>query len=179
MINAAGDRLYEVRQKWQNCLKNTGKWYRGNRLKIDSYKSKVMLVGSKAQVIKYSWTYIKLRSYAVRIGRKCKMFRHVTFHGGISMCNTFVNIFSPVSINTINYEPLLQVYKSYIQPRLNYCITLYGCPTQMNIDLVQRDQNHAARLTTGNFDYINCCGTDLFKSFNLCIARDRRDYCLA
>ena len=29
---------------------------------------------------------------------------------------------------------LLQVYKSYIQPRLDYGITLYGCSTQKNID---------------------------------------------
>ena len=35
---------------------------------------------------------------------------------------------------------LLQVYKSYIQPRLDYGITLYGCSTQKNIDLVQKVQ---------------------------------------
>ena len=35
---------------------------------------------------------------------------------------------------------LLQVYKNYIQPRLDYGITLYGCNTQKNIDLVQRVQ---------------------------------------
>ena len=46
-----------------------------------------------------------------------------------------------------------QVYKSYIQPRLDYGITLYGSSTQKNIDLVQRVQNHAAKLIMGNFDY--------------------------
>ena len=73
---------------------------------------------------------------------------------------------------------LLQVYKSYIQPRLDYGITLYACSTQKNIDLVQRVQNHAARLITGKFDYINCRGIDLIKSLNLYTIRERRDYFL-
>ena len=47
-----------------------------------------------------------------------------------------------------------------------------------NIDLVQRVQNHAARLITGNFDYINCRGIDLIKSLNLYTIRERRDYFL-
>ena len=73
---------------------------------------------------------------------------------------------------------LLQIYKSYIHPWLDYGITLYGCSTQQNIDLVQRVQNHAARLITGNFDYINCRWIDLVKSLNLYTVRDRRDYFL-
>ena len=74
-------------------------------------------------------------------------------------------------------ELLLQVYKSYIQPRLDDGITLYGCSTQKNIDLVERVQNHAAMLITGNFDYINC-RIELAKSLNLYTVRDRRYYFL-
>ena len=37
--------------------------------------------------------------------------------------------------------PINLLYKSYIQPRLDYGITLYGCSTQKNIDLVQRVEN--------------------------------------
>ena len=73
---------------------------------------------------------------------------------------------------------ILQVYKSYIQPRLDYSIPLCGCSTQKDIDLVQRVQNHAARLIMGNFAYINCRGIDLVKSLNLYTIRERRDYFL-
>ena len=66
----------------------------------------------------------------------------------------------------------------FLQPRLDYGITLYGCSTQKNIDLVQRVQNHAARLIMGNFVYINCRGIDLDKSLNLYTIRERRDYFL-
>ena len=73
---------------------------------------------------------------------------------------------------------LLQVYKSYIQPRLDYGITMYGSSTQKNIDFVQRVQNHAARLILENFDYINSRGIDLVKSLNLYIIREGRDFFL-
>ena len=56
---------------------------------------------------------------------------------------------------------LLPVYKSYIQPKLDYGLTVYGCITQENLTLVQRLQNHAARLILGNFDYINFRGIEL------------------
>ena len=59
---------------------------------------------------------------------------------------------------------LLQVYKSYIQPKVDYGLTVYGCTTQGNLYLVQRLQNHAARLILGNFDNINFRGIELVKS---------------
>ena len=75
-------------------------------------------------------------------------------------------------------ESFLQVYKGYIQPRLDYGITLYGCSTQKNIDLVQRVQSHATRLMMGNFVYINCRGINLVKRSNLYTIYERRDYFL-
>ena len=74
---------------------------------------------------------------------------------------------------------LLQVYKSYIQPKLDYGLTIYGCTTQENLTLVQRLQNHAARLILGNFDYINFRGIELVKSLGLYTIEERRDYFLA
>ena len=75
-------------------------------------------------------------------------------------------------------ERLLQVNNIYIKPRLYYGITLYGCSTQKNIHLVQRVQNHTAKLITANFDYINCRGLDLVNSLYLYTIRDRRNYFL-
>ena len=69
---------------------------------------------------------------------------------------------------------LVQVYKSYIQPKLDY-----GLTTQENLTHVQRLQNHAARLILGNFDYINFRGIELVKSLGLYTIEERRDYFLA
>ena len=50
MIYASGDNIPEVKQKLQNCIKNISSWYNMNRLKINIDKTKVMLIGSKAQL---------------------------------------------------------------------------------------------------------------------------------
>ena len=57
-------------------------------------------------------------------------------------------------------------------------VTCFCLSYLLNIDLVQRVQNHAARLITGKFDYINCRGIDLIKSLNLYTIHERRDYFL-
>ena len=85
------------------------------------------------------------------------------------MCSVFANYILLYLIikkiaSYISKEFFQHVYKSYIQPRLYYGITLYGSSTQTNIDLVQ--MVHAARLIMGNFDYINSRGIDLVKSLN-------------
>ena len=188
MIYASGDSVSEVQRELQSCLSNISSWYRENRLKINSDKSKVMLVGSKAQlkslnvdefILNYEGMPLELVENAKYLGMTInsdiswdfyvqRLCQNMYYH--LSLLRRLRRIF-PKDI-------LLQVYKSYVQPRLDYGITLYGCSTQKNIDLIQRVQNHAARLITGNFDYINCRGIELVKSLNFYTIRDRRDYFL-
>ena len=188
MIYASGDSVSEVQLKLQNCLINISKWYRENRLKINSDKSKVMLVGSKAQlkslnvdefILNYEGMPLELVENAKYLGMSINSDISWDFHVQRLCQNMYYHLSLLRRLRRIfPKELLLQVYKSYVQPRLDYGITLYGCSTQKNIDLVQRVQNHAARLITGNFDYINCRGIDLVKSLNLYNIRDRRDYFL-
>ena len=188
MIYASGVSVSEVQLKLQNCLINISKWYRENRLKINSDKSKVMLVGSKAQlkslnvdefIFNYEGMPLELVENAKYLGMCINSDISWDFHVE-RLCQIMYYHLSLLRLlrRIFPKELLLQVYKSYIHPRLDYGITLYGCSTQKNIDLVQRVQNHAARLITGNFDYINCRGIDLLKSLNLYNIRDRRDYFL-
>ena len=152
MIYASRDSVSELQLRSQSCLMNSSKWYRENRLKINSDESKVMLTGSKAQskslnvddfILKYKGTPFELVGNAKYLG----------------MCiNSDIRIFPK--------DLFLQVYKSYIEPLLDYGINLHCCSTQKNIELVQRVQNHVAKLITGKFDYVNCRGIDLIKSLN-------------
>ena len=188
MIYASGDSVSEVQLKLQSCLLNISKWYRENCLKINSDKSKVMLVGSKAQlkslnvddfILKYEGTPLELVENAKYLGMSINSDISWDFHVQRLCQNMYYHLSLLRRLRPIlPKDLLLQVYKSYIQPRLDYGITLYACSTQKNIDLVQRVQNHAARLITGNFDYINCRGIDLIKSLNLYTIRERRDYFL-
>ena len=188
MIYASGDSVSEVQRKLQSCLSNISSWYRENRLKINNDKSKVMLVGSKAQlkslnvdefILNYEGMPLELVENAKYLGMTINSDISWDFHVQRLCQNMYYHLSLLRRLRRIfPNNLLLQVYKSYVQPRLDYGITLYGCSTQKNIDLIQRVQNHAARLITGNFDYINCRGIELVKSLNLYTIRDRRDYFL-
>ena len=145
---------WEIRGKLQTCLHNICKWYNRNRLLLNIGKSSVMIIGSTWQlmsldlddfVINYNDTYRFSRkgqiygmfinsdiSYEFRILNLCKQM-----HYQLSLFKRLGAI-CPENI-------LLQVYKSYIQPKINCGPTIYGCTTQENLSLVQRlKKNHAA-----------------------------------
>ena len=52
---------------------------------------------------------------------------------------------------------MLPIHLGIIQPRLDYALTLWGFTSQLNLSRVQRLQNRAARIITGNFDYNYQC----------------------
>ena len=161
MIYASGDSVSEVQLKLQSCLLNVSKWYRENRLKINSDKSKVMLVGSKAQlkslnvddfILKYEGTPLELVENAKYLGMSINSDISWDFHVQRLCQNMYYHLSLLRRQRPIfPKDLLLQVYKSYIQPRLDYGITLYACSTQKNIDLVQRVQNHALGWSLGIF----------------------------
>ena len=50
MIYAPRDSVPEMQLKLQSCFSNISKWYWENSFKVNTTKSKVMLVGNKAQL---------------------------------------------------------------------------------------------------------------------------------
>ena len=73
-------------------------------------------------------------------------------------------------------QMLMYIYTSIIQPKIYYAISVWGYTTAHNINKVQRLQNRAARILTGNVDYVNSRGIDLVKTFGLMNVSQRRDY---
>ena len=80
--------------------------------------------------------------------------------------------------NVFPRELLVKIYKSYIQPKIDYGLTIWGCTTDLNLNKVQRIQNFAARIIFKNFDYINTRGLDLVRNLKLQNVCERRDYFL-
>ena len=116
MIYASGDNILEVQQKLQQCVKNIISWYKINRLKINIDKTEVMLIGSKAQlkslnvddfILSYDDTPLAL----VENAKYLVMFIN---------CDISWDFHVRRRIFPLNL--LLQVYKSYIQLRLDYGI---------------------------------------------------------
>ena len=74
---------------------------------------------------------------------------------------------------------LHDIYKSYVQYKMNYGLVIWGCTTEANLDHVQRIQNLLARLMCNNFDYINFRVTEMVRTWRLqTVVKGRRDYIL-
>ena len=71
---------------------------------------------------------------------------------------------------------LMLIYSSIIQPKFDYAITIWGYTCDNNLHKIQRLQNRAARIVTGNFDYVTTRGTELVKRLKWMCVTQRRDY---
>ena len=136
------DNILEVQQKLQQCVKYISPWYKINRLKINIDKTGAMLIGSKAQlkslnvddfILGYDDTPLELVENAKYLG----MFINCDISWDFLIRRLCQSMYCHESllrrlrrIFPMNF--LLQVYKSYIQPRLDYGITLYGCSTRIS-----------------------------------------------
>ena len=67
-------------------------------------------------------------------------------------------------------------YLSCIQPCIDYAISVWGACSVQNKDLVSRLQRRAARIVTGNFDFINVRGSELVKQLGWQTIEERRNY---
>ena len=74
---------------------------------------------------------------------------------------------------------LMSIYTSVFQPTIDYAISIWGCTSKQNIYKIQRLQNRAARIITGNYDFINTRGVDLVKNLKWMCVSQRRDYFIA
>ena len=68
----------------------------------------------------------------------------------------------------IHSQMLMYIYTSIIQPKIDYAISIWGNTAAHNINKVQRLQNRAARILTGNYNYV--------KTLGLMNVSQRRDY---
>ena len=81
--------------------------------------------------------------------------------------------------NVLAMHILIYIYQSIVQPQVHYAITIWGFISQQNISKVQRLQNRAARIITGNFDYVHVMGIDIVKQLKWMNVIERRDYFMA
>ena len=73
---------------------------------------------------------------------------------------------------------LLNIHKTYVQSKIDYGLSIWGCTTEVNLNRAQRIQNLLARIICNNFDYIHSRGIDLVRSLKLQNIQERRDYFL-
>ena len=115
-------------------------------------------------------TSVKL--LGVQIDEKLNWSQHITYlvskiSPKISLISRLKHALSPALLNT--------VYKSIIQPLFDYCDTVWGYCFKSQQYILQRLQNRAARIITGNFDYTQSA-TDLIQNLGWTKLAERRKF---
>ena len=161
-------------------------WYFRNKLTTNKKKSAVMIIGSEMQLqsLNLDQFSINLESDKIELVNKAKYLgllvkddlswdEHI-----LQLCKN-MNYYPHVLRRLNDIFPkqlLLKVYKSYIQSKLDYGLSIWGCTTEGNLDHVKRIQNCCGRIICNDYDYVNTRGTDLVKSLKLQTIRERKDY---
>ena len=79
----------------------------------------------------------------------------------------------------LNKKLLSMLYKTNIQPTIDYAISIWSFCSDNNKNLVRRLQHRAARIVCNDFDYINTRGETLMKELGWQSIEQRRDYFVA
>ena len=191
IIYTSAETSDELQMKLQLCVDNVHQWYNMNRLTVNKKKSAVMVIGSKAQLqsLNFDQFSINLDSNKIEFVNKAKYLGllvkddlswddHI-----LQLCKTmnyYVHVLRRLN-KIFPKQLLLKIYKSYVQSKLDYGLSIWGCTTEGNLDRVQRIQNFCAstRIMCKNYDYINTRGIDLVNSLKIQTIRQRRDYFLS
>ena len=180
------DTLRDCTNNYIACIKQ---WYDVNTLVINTAKSNVMVVYSKQRHVLSGASNIDVRLGNENIKQMycidylgVKLDAHLTWNEQIdAVCNKLVFIISRLSRlrNVLAPGILMYIYQVIIQPRFDYAITIWGFTSKYNLSKVQRLQNRAARIITGDFDYVHVRGIDIVKNLKWMNVIQRRDYFVA
>ena len=79
----------------------------------------------------------------------------------------------------LNKKLLSMLYKTNIQPTIDYAISIWSFCSDNNKNLIRRLQHRAARIVCNDFDYINTRGETLMRELGWQSIEQRRDYFVA
>ena len=185
LVYCTGKNVTELTNNMQICVVAIREWYDMNRLVINNTKSNVMLVITRQMLSRIDNTDIN-----ICIDQKLLQCSNINYLGieidcTLSwdlqidiLCKKLFFIISKLSRlkAVIPSYLLLLVYASMIQPKIDYAISIWGYTSRHNLNKIQRLQNRAARIITGNHDYVNTRGIELVKTLKWMCVSQRRYY---
>ena len=187
-VYVTGRDLSNTVSNMQSSINQASEWYRNNNLPVNAPKTVCMLSGTECKLNRLSENEKKLNLIfndvtlqqvstcpylGVQLDENMKWSHHVQYlcrnlSYKVSMLGRLRKIMSPVMLN--------RIYLTYIQPSLDYAISVWGHCNQNFKKCVIRIQHRAARIVTGQFDYVNVRGHDLMTQLNWQSVDQRRDY---
>ena len=185
LIYCNGENVSIVNEKLQNSLSLIKEWYDRNLLVINASKSCTMLVSTRQREATLSDNMelflgvdrlqdVECCDYlGLKIDKNLNWSKYVN-----NLCNQLCSKvwFLSRLRKFLPLKSLIQIYKSYIQPKIDYAITVWGYSNESNMDKIQRMQNRAVRAIYNNYDYVNVRGIELVFIMNVMNVRQRRDY---
>ena len=170
MIYSVGRDIPEIESKLQCALNTLTPWYSANRLSISAQKSTVMLIGKQSQV-KHSNLAVSIDGDLLEQVCSTK-YLGVTVDSTLSWDSQRDNLCCRLAgkiavLHRIRSFVKTDTLKLLYEKNNSTCYGLCSvwCHTKnSNINKLRRAQNYAARIITGNFDYINTHSIDLIRS---------------
>ena len=160
-IAAFGNTPKEAETALSTCLNHVAHWFSINRLIINPSKSNIMVVGTKAKTSQAQNLNVKINNISLQQVKHLKTLgvildENLSFNhhieslikktsSKIAIIHRLRHILPTIALNNI--------YISFIQSTIDYCLTIYGNSSKQNLSSIQRLQNRAARAVTGDFDY--------------------------
>ena len=178
-----------LKYRLQTCVTNIGEWYRANRLKVNPGKSK-LIFGSQYNLDRVDFESFKVNLLGPNIPLVDELvYLSITITSNLSWSKHIAYMSKCINFKLVQLKQLseldcprsllLQIYKSYIQPKFDYGITIWGCTSRENIYKVQRLQNRAARIISNCYDYSADSGLNLLVDLGLHNITERRDFFLS
>ena len=189
LIYVSATNIIEAQEQLQQCINAVEYWYTENKLKVNATKTEVMILGIPQKI-----AGISQNNFCIKFGnnqlRVVKEFRYLGVHldQGLTWNTHCGKIFSKAGLKLhlmrrlqkiLPKKTMIQIYKTYMMPILEYAATVWGYTSADNINRIQRIINLCARIISNDYDFINSRGADLAKELGLSKFEERRDFLLS
>ena len=182
-IYTSSPNINEATLSLQTDIDRLSMWYSKNKLKINIDKTKVMLLSPSKNynldicIGKQRIEQVhNIRYLGVVIDDRLQWSNHTRQ----IVKSVSYKIFSLQKMRKFIHQDILNMlYLSLVQPINDYACSVWGQCSSKYVEKLSRLQKRAARVVTGNFDYVNCHGMDLVRKLKWQSFKQRRDFFLA
>jgi hypothetical protein len=187
IVYTCGSSLDETVRTLNKCMSDIENWYTSNRLSVNAAKSYKMLIRSYQKTLNISDFIINFKDNEINNTNSMKYLglyidpnlnwhEHVLVLVNELRCK--LGLLRRIA-KTVPKEILSKIYMVYLQPRIDYCLTIWGYSSEINIKNIQRIQNTAARIVLKEYDVTNTRSYDLLRRLNWMNVKQRRDFLMA
>ena len=172
-----GETQEYIEQNLQMALQNLSEWCKLNGMLLNTDKTKAMLITTsqkrlhlKNDILHLTYNNDVLNSVenekvlGVRIDNNLTWSIHINFIAKKISSNLW--LLSKLK-DYLSTEHRVQFYKTYIQPHIDYCSTIWGGTSQYNLNRIYRLQKRAVKIIV-NYQYDNIANSmDELKILNI------------